>query len=433
MNSKVLSVLGGDPTLRRLIFYQINIGDFTPEKVANGSLDLINLDMVWLFNQIRLPRQKLGLRDSLTIAECLMGFIPDEWKLSEKDARTEFCNTFVVNWRDICTNTRSMAGANYVYEIFAGSNSDPWSDAATVPPDHIPTEITTPIPGQNLVRRSIDNPRQWLFNPSILMELLKLFVEKIEAEGLLLRGRGLAPSLIIGFSKRGCITGSAWTKITRELEASHPALVGQMDRDRARSYYISFGSLVNDNNIGDLFTLWYSMIPGEAMRFKVTIDQARGSGLTGIESFQRAYVAYPTFPWYKIRRLYPQEFSIAIDALTIVGGNPYYGFRADLGIVKSTNYPGIVYTAMQLLILGLGDKSLLSYGGAKNPSHKLTVDNIIQQFLNGLELDVDLETVAQQDEVEEVGRLRKAVDTFTITDTELTGQSTDPLGVQPVN
>lgn len=414
MNSKILSVLGGDPTLRRLIFYNIDAGDFTIANVPNGNLDLVNLDMIWIFNQIRLPRQKLDLRDTLTIAEGLMSYIPNEWKLTTEDARTEFCNTFAINWKDICTNSMSVAGVTHVYDVFAGHPNDPWNENTTDRPTTIPKASLTPAAGQTVIaRRTLDNPTTNFFNPDILMALLKLFVEKLEGEGLLLRGRGLAPSLIIGFSKRGSITVPAWNKITRELSTSHPALVSQMDKDRARSYYISFGSLVNDSNIGPLFELWHSLIPGEAIRFKVTIDQAKGSGLTGIDSFQRAYTAYPKFPWYKIRRLYPQEFSIAVDAMMIVGGNPYYGFRADLGIVKSTNYPGVVYTSMQLLIIGLGDKSLTSYGGAKNPAHKFTVDNIIQKFFEGRVYDIDLESQPLEAEITEMGRLKMAAENFT--------------------
>ncbi|XKL61658.1 hypothetical protein PGB90_001491 [Kerria lacca] len=92
-----------------------------------------------------------------------------------------------------------------------------------------------------------------------------------------------------------------------------------------------------------------STVEETALRLRLTIVQAAGSGLTCLILILKAMRIYANFPWWVVAALYGNEMANVETATTAVGDNPYYGFKKDLGAVKSRLYKNIAWVAKELL------------------------------------------------------------------------------------
>lgn len=97
------------------------------------------------------------------------------------------------------------------------------------------------------------------------------------------------------------------------------------------------------------------------MRLRLTIVQAAGSGLTCLILILKAMRIYANFPWWVVAALYGNEMANVETATTAVGDNPYYGFKKDLGAVKSRLYKNIAWVAKELLVRINGETTLNNY------------------------------------------------------------------------
>jgi hypothetical protein len=64
-----------------------------------------------------------------------------------------------------------------------------------------------------------------------------------------------------------------------------------------------------------------------------------------------------------MNQLLPREldkFRIAVD---LIDGNPYYGFRKNLGEAASTRYKSLGWVSKELLVKGAGKGTLANYAG----------------------------------------------------------------------
>lgn len=119
--------------------------------------------------------------------------------------------------------------------------------------------------------------------------------------------------------------------------------------------------MINDENIADVFIRWTALIGQKSLRLALTIQQAAGTGLTTLIVIGNAIKSYPDFDWAQVRLHFPQEWNNFTRAVQVVNNNPYYGYRKDLGVVKSTLYKNLSYIAKELLIKVGGQQSLTQY------------------------------------------------------------------------
>ena len=173
---------------------------------------------------------------------------------------------------------------------------------------------------------------------------------------------GLHAALMIAIPRRGTILPSKIKTVATEVRTSFgvelPTQIGLY-----RALYASCGRFITAENARDLFHTWNSAIPGSALRLRLTLQQAAGSGLTAIATITKALRRHPKFYWGRLAHMFPEETQKVIAALRTIANNPYFGFNGDLGIVKSSGYPNWCWAAKELLIKVDGDSSLLSYAG----------------------------------------------------------------------
>lgn len=145
--------------------------------------------------------------------------------------------------------------------------------------------------------------------------------------------------------------------------------------------YKFFGSFVNSTNAAAVLTAWTTDLPLSALRLRLTLEQALGSGMTAFIVVGRAILKYPDFPWAKLNMLTGGELTNYSLAMNAVNGNPYYGFNRTLGPVRSTLYSTIAYVAKDLLITLNGEVSLKRYEGwIKAPKSSPVVRNMLETY-----------------------------------------------------
>lgn len=100
--------------------------------------------------------------------------------------------------------------------------------------------------------------------------------------------------------------------------------------------------------------------------------QSAGSGLTSYISITNAIKEFPDFTWGRVARLFPREIDNYGVAVTTVGSNTFYGFSANLDVVRSTKFKNLAYIAINLLQKHRGQEygSLKYYQGEINKPSK---------------------------------------------------------------
>lgn len=74
------------------------------------------------------------------------------------------------------------------------------------------------------------------------------------------------------------------------------------------------------------------------------------------------------------------NFKLAVIA---IHDDPYYGFRPELGPVKSTKYKNLSWAARRLLVLGNGETTLNSYKGIPaTAKYQVRLEKIIEDYLH---------------------------------------------------
>lgn len=201
--------------------------------------------------------------------------------------------------------------------------------------------------------------------------------------------RALYPVLLIllAYASRGQMSDRRLQRIIQELRPSLGAVVEMLRAEDISMTWANFGHLVNDGTIEGVLTRWAGFLPTSAIRLRVALDQASGSGLTSLDVIARAIAEHPHFPWYLVKRLYPEEWASARAAMVTVGNNRFYGYRADLGGVRSSQFKYLSWVCGRILIEVGGDKSLVRYKGFV--PHKVmesSVKEMIAAYIGSFEL-----------------------------------------------
>lgn len=194
----------------------------------------------------------------------------------------------------------------------------------------------------------------------------------------------LIVGITVSVAKRGTVSAEFINKIIQGI-SQDLGLNVNIDLDAIQTFYKFFANGINDETIAQVKTRWEGLIPDQALRLTLTVNQLAGSGLTTYATIGAALNKYDTFNWGVISRLFPTEWTNFEAALNAVGNNVYYGFRKDLGVVKSTNFKSLGYVAKELLVRADGRVTLNRYmGWARSIKFKQAVDEMIVNYVGQL-------------------------------------------------
>lgn len=228
-------------------------------------------------------------------------------------------------------------------------------------------------------------------NPHQAMALLIFFSQHITIQ---YSGLSMLTTTYIAIIKRGQATPASIRKIQDGIRADLGIQMTLTQR-AITSFYSRFIAGINDVTIQPIPDHWETLLPPEALRLRLTVQEVTGSGLTVVNIIEQALQTYPNFPWPVLVRLFPSEMNSVQTALTAIAGNPYYGFRKDLGPIRSTLYKNVGYVAKELLVKGQGNSTLEQHRGwpAVVPQ-QAEIDHLIDDFLRSVSGNIPL-TVGQ--------------------------------------
>lgn len=149
-----------------------------------------------------------------------------------------------------------------------------------------------------------------------------------------LSGRVMSPlsclvTAYVAAAKRGTVSAAYINKVTAGMLTDLNVPV-TLNASIITNVYNLFGSKINETNAKAIFQRWLDMLPMEAMRLKLTLDQVAGQGMTAFVTIGRAMRAFPDFYWHLMAKLLTTEMNHWFQAHTTVAGNMYYGFSLSL-------------------------------------------------------------------------------------------------------
>jgi hypothetical protein len=188
-------------------------------------------------------------------------------------------------------------------------------------------------------------------------------------------------TVCVSCAKQGQITNAFADKIMRGVEDETGYEI-QIDADVVRVLYQHFGKDFTDLTAPLAFNRWTEMLPESALRLRLTIEQITFSRLTVYKVVEEACQTFPDFPWPLMNKLLPGEISRFTIAARLIDGNPYYGFKKNVGEAASTRYKYLGWVAKELLVRGAGKGTLSNYQGWPRtvPNHD-RVRQVIDDYL----------------------------------------------------
>nr|UVF58769.1 MAG: S protein [Salarius guttatus piscichuvirus] len=227
-----------------------------------------------------------------------------------------------------------------------------------------------------------------------LLQLARLADDRVRARAI-----GTVLTMLASFALRGAITHSKLGKVVADLLPIIPYAADALNQADIALTWNNFGHLVDDRNMPRIMRRWLRQVPTAAIRLRVLLAQAAGSGLTSLDVIARAVHAHPEFPWPLIRRLYPEEWEAAGRALGLVGNNPYFGYRRDLAHVRSVLFKRLSSFCGKLLI-ACGDRTLENYRGfVEDRINRDALQRLIDGYL-ATHAGPDMEADITEDEME---------------------------------
>jgi hypothetical protein len=222
-------------------------------------------------------------------------------------------------------------------------------------PDHPPLGLNNPIPDVfPPPEERIDNMTP--FEAMIYLLLLAAHYPRSATPVEMLA------NTCVACAKQEQITPAFAEKIMRGIqdELGHEVTI---DSDTVQILFTHFGRNFDETTAPIAFNRWEEILPENALRFRLTIQQVAFSRLNVYQTILEAIRTFPDFFWPVLNRLLPGDMQRFITAQVLIQENEYYGFREDLGEAASTRYKSLGWVAKELLIQGAGKGTLAQYQG----------------------------------------------------------------------
>lgn len=216
-------------------------------------------------------------------------------------------------------------------------------------------------------------------------QAVAIYADALCSENSTAKGRALGTNLYVigyvGAAKRGQITNQKIGSINRAI-----SIETNMDVDVSVSEIESFArataGCINSQNAEQTFRRMGEAMANRSLRLRVIMMQVARSGMTAYWCIIEAIRMFPTFPWPQVARFISADFVNFIQAVAVVQGDEYYGFRADLGVAKHTKYKSLAWVCFKLLQKYKAAEygSLGNYQGYGAPDHAADLAAIIEAF-----------------------------------------------------
>lgn len=330
-----------NPLLKGLLIRNLNIpplaNNFTNSYVPTMSY------FITIGRSIELgQRADVALYLTVAMAEILGPYLPQNIFATNAEARVRIINAVSAlissdtlgNYTTIDKNSYiqglqdpAMAGDNYL----PGSHPDDWPDT------HVPP------------------------SPEAAVRILYRLAVNATLTGMK-SGLVFLTHVYVSVLKRGVVSDAFVDKVTQGIltDLGKPIT---LTPEALKKFYTVYGSYIDDVSIREITTHWTNLLPVSALRLILTVQQAAGSGLTCLITTGRAMRKYPDFQWGIVRLLLPEDWTNFMTAVRTVNGNIWYGFKRDLGVVRSTLYKNISWVGKELLVRVNGEAALNRYGG----------------------------------------------------------------------
>nr|WAS28057.1 MAG: ORF3 [Lesnoe mivirus] len=161
-------------------------------------------------------------------------------------------------------------------------------------------------------------------------------------------GTVMYTTLYISLAKQGNVSSQKLDRLNDDLKNTLGFEL-DLDGDTITYTYQQVGKRIPHEYLASMFEEMVGHMTEVNLRMQVTLQQAAGTGLTGLQIIKRALIEHPTFPWAKLARMLPTETPKVAAAFDAVGNDPYYGFKPDLGAAKSTHYSRYIWVCAKLL------------------------------------------------------------------------------------
>ncbi|KAG0720648.1 hypothetical protein GWK47_048102 [Chionoecetes opilio] len=196
------------------------------------------------------------------------------------------------------------------------------------------------------------------------------------------KGTELLVWMLCSLSKQGTTSTAFETKVVDAISAEFGVTIS-IPPGVVKAIWHEYGGLINETNIKVIFDRWIGFLPPNALRTRLTMEQeAAGGKLTTFITIVRAMENHPRFNWTAITQLFPAEWTNFQTAIAAVGDNRFYGYKKDLGAVRSTQYKSLGYIAKELMVKVSGEASLNRHAGfTRSTAFKATIDKMVVNYL----------------------------------------------------
>lgn len=330
------------------------------------------LSLAYVFAEARYHASDLPnpvLRQAIAVGEALSPMIPDIKFDTTENSRASF-----VEWmkRGLIDNIFDILGdfndASYTRFITTNQITTHW----------MPEEILPHYPPEANDIDALTFPQAFLYS--------YYFARNLRTPERQLAIRYITHAYC-ALSKRGQVTDEFCNKITTAVRDELGVQVA-LHAGTLSAIYKGYMQGVNENNAEDVFMRLDALIPDIALRLKLTLMQASGSGLTLFMIIGRALRLYNNFPWGRVNTLTSGELVNWNQALVAIGGNFYYGFKRDLGVARSTLYKSLGYVARELLMKINGEITFRRFMGLTgNVKNKRQLDHMIETYIGALGME----------------------------------------------
>jgi hypothetical protein len=347
------------------VIHELVTNNATPNAWRNITID--NIVLIYMYAQIRMTVMaitSIPIMIAYTLAEIMAFCVPNQAWLPQAQADARIINDvnayFPVTPKlpNLWTNNNFHNAVNPAH-----------AHAATL----TALDLTQANPGIN--------------NVDVATEAIRILADLKYPTNRRTIGTTLYMIFVSSITKMGNVTDRYIEKIVTSISMEVGTQLDEQiyEMDTIRSVYGLLKGIVTSANIAALHNHWTAVgfFPANALRLRLIVAQMAGEGLTALSVIKEAMTKYPDFGWDQTAMLIPTDFTNADAAFQLVGADEYYGFNADLGAAKSTNYKNLAWVCKELLRRKGGKTSLRGYKGwVRVPEQHQALEALVDAYVN---------------------------------------------------
>lgn len=216
-------------------------------------------------------------------------------------------------------------------------------------------------------------------------------------------------TLIVAICKQGTISPAFLDKVNNATKSDLGKDL-KINPECISSVWSAYGQYINENNVGRLMKYLMEVLMPTATRLRIIVKQDQYHSLIAFYTIGRSMIIYPDFRWDFVEKLSPGELARYRRAIEDVGNNVYYGYRKDLGTLKSKNFRALKYAAKELLIKMNGETHLKNNIVFQRPPPRSNlIDKAIELYIGCFKIKLNTDDFSATVMTEQVSQLLEIV------------------------